>query len=239
MCVSHSVVSNSSWPPGLEPASLFYPWNSPGKNTGMVCHSSLQRVFPTQISNPGLPHCRQIVYHLSHKGSPSIKLQETLKCVWANGKTSLGSTKREDINMKIRHGLNYVTKSHSGVGLLSCNERSGIVFIIFLCTKLFTVSGIFYSNCVCSIFCLSCWTMISGKANTIYPQISAHDCSLNIWGMIESAYLWLSTSSDTKYSVWVIWTEWTNVQSWDSWLASTQNFSEVGGKWIMWHSQQQ
>ena len=30
----------------------------------------LQRIFPTQGSNPGLPHCRQILYQLSHKGSP-------------------------------------------------------------------------------------------------------------------------------------------------------------------------
>ena len=79
LCVLVAQLCLTSWPHGLEPASLFYPWNSPGKNTGMVCHSSLQRVFPTQVSNPGLPHCRQIVYHLSHKGSPSIKLQETLK----------------------------------------------------------------------------------------------------------------------------------------------------------------
>ena len=82
--------------------------------------------------------------------------------------------------MKIRHGLNYIAKSHPGVGLLSFNDRSAIGFIIFLCTKLFTVPGVFCSNCVCSIFCLSCRTMISGKANTIYPQNSAHDCSLNI-----------------------------------------------------------
>ena len=30
------------------------------------------RIFPTQGSNPGLPHCRQILYQLSHKGSPRI-----------------------------------------------------------------------------------------------------------------------------------------------------------------------
>ena len=34
--------------------------------------SLLQKVFPTQGSNPGLPHCRQILYHLSHQGSPRI-----------------------------------------------------------------------------------------------------------------------------------------------------------------------
>ena len=34
-----------------------------------VCHFLLQRIFPTQASNPGLPQCRQILYHLSHQGS--------------------------------------------------------------------------------------------------------------------------------------------------------------------------
>ena len=47
--------------------------DSPGKNTGVGCHALLQRIFPTQGSNPGLPHCRQILYQLSHQGTPSIK----------------------------------------------------------------------------------------------------------------------------------------------------------------------
>ena len=41
-----------------------------GKNTGMSSCSFLQGIFLTQASNPGLPHCRQILYHLSHQGSP-------------------------------------------------------------------------------------------------------------------------------------------------------------------------
>ena len=48
------------------------PWNSPGQNTGMGSLSLLQGIFPTQGSNPGLSHCRQILYQLSHKGSPRI-----------------------------------------------------------------------------------------------------------------------------------------------------------------------
>ena len=46
------------------------PWNSPGQNTGVGSLSLLQRIFLTQGSNPGLPHCRWILYQLSHKGSP-------------------------------------------------------------------------------------------------------------------------------------------------------------------------
>jgi len=48
------------------------PWTSPGQNTGVGSLSLLQEVFPTQELNPGLPHCRWIVYQLSHKGSPRI-----------------------------------------------------------------------------------------------------------------------------------------------------------------------
>ena len=40
------------------------------KNTGVSCHALLQGIFPTQGSNPGFLHCRQILYHLSHQGSP-------------------------------------------------------------------------------------------------------------------------------------------------------------------------
>ena len=47
-------------------------WDSPGKNTGVGCHALLQGIFPTQGSNPGLVHCRQILYLLSHQGSPRI-----------------------------------------------------------------------------------------------------------------------------------------------------------------------
>ena len=46
--------------------------NSPGKNNGVGCHALLQGIFPTQGLNPGLPHCRQILYHLIHQGSPRI-----------------------------------------------------------------------------------------------------------------------------------------------------------------------
>ena len=44
--------------------------DSPGKNTGVGCHALLQGIFPTQGLNPGLPHCRWILYCLSHQGSP-------------------------------------------------------------------------------------------------------------------------------------------------------------------------
>ena len=45
---------------------------SPGKNTRVGCHALLQGIFQSQGSNPGLPHCRWFLYHLSHQGSPPI-----------------------------------------------------------------------------------------------------------------------------------------------------------------------
>ena len=56
-------MSDSLWSQGL-----YSPWNSPGQNTGVGSLSLLQRIFPTQGSDSGLPHCRWILYQLSHKG---------------------------------------------------------------------------------------------------------------------------------------------------------------------------
>ena len=63
---SHSVMSDSLQSHGNSP------WNSLGQNTGVGSLFLLQGIFPTQRSNPGLPHCRQILYQLSHQGSPRI-----------------------------------------------------------------------------------------------------------------------------------------------------------------------
>ena len=65
---SCSVMSDS-----LRPHGLFSPWNSLGQNTGVGSFSLLQAIFPTQGWNPGFPHCRQMLYQLSHKGSPFRK----------------------------------------------------------------------------------------------------------------------------------------------------------------------
>ena len=60
-------MSDSLWPHGL-----YCPWNSPGQNTGVGSYSIFQGNFSTQGLNPGLLHCRQILYQLSHQGSPRI-----------------------------------------------------------------------------------------------------------------------------------------------------------------------
>ena len=85
--VRHSVMSNSLGPYGLwltRLCSLI----SPGKNTGVVSNSLLQGIFPTQGSNPGLPHCRQILYvWATREGSP-------IHLVAATGNTQKGGKHR-------------------------------------------------------------------------------------------------------------------------------------------------
>ena len=67
---SRSVVSDSLRPHGLQPTTFHHLWDFPGKNTGVGCHFLFQEIFPTQGLNPGLPHCRQTLYPLSHQRSP-------------------------------------------------------------------------------------------------------------------------------------------------------------------------
>ena len=66
---SCSIVSDS-----LRPHGLYNPWNSPGQNTGVGSLSLLQGIIPTQGSNLGLLHRRQVLYHLSHQESSSQML---------------------------------------------------------------------------------------------------------------------------------------------------------------------
>ena len=67
-CVSHSV------DPWTVVCQLLCPWNSPGKNTRVGCHSLLQGIFQTQGWKLSLLYCRQTLHHLNHQGSPGSKL---------------------------------------------------------------------------------------------------------------------------------------------------------------------
>ena len=78
MSEGRSVVSDS-----LRSDRLYSAWNSPGQNTGVGLLSILQGIFPTQGLNPGLPHCRQILYQLSHNRSPRIL--EWVACPFSSG----------------------------------------------------------------------------------------------------------------------------------------------------------
>ena len=75
---SCSVVSDPQQPHGLQPTRLLRPWDFPSKNTGVGSLSLLQGIFPTQGSNPGLLHCRQILYQLSYSVQFSSVTQSCL-----------------------------------------------------------------------------------------------------------------------------------------------------------------
>ena len=68
------------------------PWDSPGQNTGVGSRSLLQGIFPTQGWNPALPHCGQILYQLSHQGSPR-RLEEWVPFPFSSN--SLGFSRPE------------------------------------------------------------------------------------------------------------------------------------------------
>ena len=85
---SYSVTSHS-----LRPHGLFGSRNSPGQNPGVGCLSLLQGIFPTQGSNPGLPHCRRILYRLSHQvvkeaarnlTNRALRIRQHLRNSWEN-----------------------------------------------------------------------------------------------------------------------------------------------------------
>ena len=70
--LSHSVVSDSLWPHGLQPTRLLCPWGFSRQEYWSGCHALLQGIFQTQGLNPSLLHWRWILYRLSHQGSSRI-----------------------------------------------------------------------------------------------------------------------------------------------------------------------
>ena len=82
---AHESESRSAVSDSFRPNGLHSPWNSPGQNTGVGSRSLLQGIFPTQGSNPGLLHCRRILYRLSHQGSPTLE--------WVDYPSSSGSSR--------------------------------------------------------------------------------------------------------------------------------------------------
>ena len=113
------------------PARLLCPWNSPGKNTGMSSLSVLQGIFPSQGSNLGLPHCRWILYQLSHKGSPRI--QEWVAVFFSSG----SSRPRDWTQVSCMAGgffTPWVTREAQGQGLATFKwSRQKWLFHVGIC----------------------------------------------------------------------------------------------------------
>ena len=86
MCLVTQLCPTLCDPMDCSPPGSSVHGDSPGKNTGVSCHALLWGIFPTQGSNPGLVHCRRILYHLSHQGSPRIL--EWVSCPFSRGSSS-------------------------------------------------------------------------------------------------------------------------------------------------------
>ena len=75
-CQATSVVSDSVWPYGLQPARILCPWDSPGKSTGVGCHALLQGIFMTQ----GLNLCLLCLLDLQVSPWPVMPLSIYITC---------------------------------------------------------------------------------------------------------------------------------------------------------------
>ena len=120
------------------------PWNSPGQNTGLGSLFFLQGIFPTQGLNPGHPHCRRILYQLSHQGSPRIlEAQEYPRIVG-----SLSLLQRifptQGLNWSLLHGM-WI--------LFQLSYQGTLVFMYFptICK---TYACLYYSQTQCVIVLL-------------------------------------------------------------------------------------
>ena len=80
---------------------LLHLWDFPGKRTGVGCHILLQEIFLTQGTNPGLRHCRQMLYHLSHQGSLSLSSVKEGTKEPDPGRSSRKRTRRAKVGQKL------------------------------------------------------------------------------------------------------------------------------------------
>ena len=167
VCVSCSVMSSSSWTHGHLSTRLLCPCNSPVKNTGVSSHSLLQGIFLTQGLNLGFPHCRQILYHLSHQESPIY----VFVCMWLSHAPHGGGTlPREGVD----------SSDHIGFILARCAEG------IALCLHIFYASHIFFSFFLFFFFflrlCYAAWRIL-GSPTRVQNHAPLHwECGGSITG---------------------------------------------------------
>ena len=98
----------------FRPHGVYSPWNSPGQNTRVGSLSLLQKIFPTQGSNPGLPHCSRILYHLSHREAfQKRNLRCRLACWSLKQGLFLGVTPMGEKGKEAGLGIANLTKASS------------------------------------------------------------------------------------------------------------------------------
>ena len=155
----------------LRPHGLY---NSPGQNTGVGSLSLLQRIFPTQGSNPGLPHYKQILYQLSHKGSPRILEWVTYPF---SSRSSRPRNRTRVSCITGRFCTNWTIREAHGDSLYSVGPSIWITFLTY-CLVL---------SLHCSIICWEC-SLLSRKHRkpeklpcVLHPCSSPTNWTLHTW----------------------------------------------------------
>ena len=155
----------------LQSCGLYSPWNSLGQNTGVGSLSLLQGIFPTQGSNPGLPHCRQILYQLSHKGSPRI-------LEWEAYPFSNGSSWPRKLNQHLLHCRRILYQlSYQGGPVGQFNQTSPFPLMLPLSNLPSTDPSLFLS--INAHFPTVCSDWIQSPYPTAIPQCSGTYIPLN------------------------------------------------------------
>ena len=155
---SCSVVSNS-----LQPHGLYSPWNSPGPNTGVLSLSLLQGIFPNQGSNPGLLHCRRILYQLSHQGSPY------LTGVYPNANNSIQEWKGWWPGLSVQFKwINHISPTHHTMMYFSSTRNIFFCMVLLLLRRAFLTRVSFWmaptwltSTTGCIVLSFTCLWFIS------------------------------------------------------------------------------
>ena len=111
-------------PMSCSPAGSSIHGDSPGKNIGVGCHALLQVISPTQGWNPGLLHCRQILYHLSHQGCPLNAWLWKKKREKISDEDSLQNFILNIMNLIIQYIIYKMKKTRDFSGWASCSEST-------------------------------------------------------------------------------------------------------------------
>ena len=117
----------------MQPHGLYSPWNSPDQNTGMGSLSLLQGIFPTEGLNPGLLHCRWILYQLSYQGNSTVFKDLPLK---KKRKNKQKNTQENKPNNTKKHHV----KNHLGGMVCTC---------VFLLCHSYIPSSLWFKNSSC------------------------------------------------------------------------------------------
>ena len=130
------------------------PWNSPGQKAGMDSLSLIQEIFPTQGWNPDLPHCRQILYQLSHKGSPGI-------LDWVSYPFSRGpSQPRNRTRVSCVAGGFFTSWAFREAPNAHCEDCVGWYYSFILFSSHFYSQVEQFFNCLLSIWMSSLWSAL-------------------------------------------------------------------------------